>query len=70
MFIKAHDLNDGAKLLLNTDDISRVEECKAGCKVYFRSVADDFDRTRHQVMVPVEEDFSYFEFELYHGIGF
>ncbi len=61
MFIEVHDLNDGQKILINTDDISRIEERHAGCIIYFRTVADDFDGTKHQVSKPVQEDFNYFQ---------
>lgn len=63
-FIKVHDLNDGMTMLLNLDDISRVEGRNVGSVVYLRQTADDFDRTRHQVSVYVQEDIQYFTLNL------
>ena len=59
-FIKCHDIGEGLVVLLNPDDISRIEEKFYGCTVYLREVADDFDKTRHQVAIQVEEDIDYF----------
>ena len=58
MFFEVHDLNDGLRVLVNTDDVSRIEERNAGCVIYFKTTADDFDKTRHQVSLPVAEDYS------------
>ena len=66
MFIKVKDLNDGSGVLVNTDDISRIEERPAGCIIYFKSIADDFDGTKHQVSLAVEEDFNFFNWYLSH----
>lgn len=59
-FIKCHDIGEGLVIILNPDDISRIEEKFHGCSVYLREVADDFDKTRHQVAIQVEEDIDYF----------
>lgn len=59
MFFEVHDLNDGLKVLVNTDDVSRIEERPAGCTIYFKTTADDFDKTRHQVSLAVAEDYSH-----------
>ena len=58
MFIEVHDLNDKSSILLNVDDISRIEERRAGSIVYMRGVADDFDGTKHQISVLVAENYS------------
>lgn len=63
-FIKAHDLSDGMVVLFNLDDISRVEGRNVGSAVYLRQTADDFDRSRHQVVVYVQEDVDYFSMNL------
>lgn len=59
-FIKCHDINEGKIVILNPDDISRIEERFHCCLVYLREVADDFDKTKHQVVIQVEEDIDYF----------
>ena len=57
MFLQVHDLNDGVRMLINSEDISRVEERNAGCFIYLKTVASDFDKTIHQVGVAVSEDY-------------
>lgn len=59
-FIVTHDINDGNIVLLNEDNISRIEQRNFGCVVYMSEVADDFDRTKHQISVQVQEDIEYF----------
>lgn len=57
MFLQVHDLNDGMRMLVNSEDISRIEERHAGCFIYFKTVASDFDKTIHQVGISVSEDY-------------
>ena len=59
MFFEVHDLNDGLRSMINTDDVSRIEERAVGCVIYFKTTADDFDKTRHQVSLAVAEDYSH-----------
>lgn len=60
-FILVHDINDGATALINETDISRIESRFSGSIIYFKQTADDFDKTRHQVNLGVEEDIDYFK---------
>jgi hypothetical protein len=59
-FIVTHDINDGNIVLLNEEDISRIEQRHVGSVVYMSEVADDFDKTKHLVCVQVQEDIVYF----------
>ncbi len=56
-FIEGHNLNDGKKVLINTSDISTIEELNVGCAVHLKTVADDFDGTKHQVKVYLSENY-------------
>ena len=56
MFIEICDFYTSKRIILNTDDISRIEERndangKAYCAIYFRTVTDDFDGTKRQSLV-------------------
>jgi hypothetical protein len=60
-FIVTHDIDDGNIILLNEETISRIEQRSFGCVVYMSEVADDFDKTKHQISVQVQEDIEYFK---------
>ena len=54
MFIETYDRYTKRRVILNTDDVSRIEEQASGyCTIYFKTVADDFDGTKHQIKVDV-----------------
>ena len=57
MFLQVHDRNDGVRILINSEDISRIEERHAGCFIYLKTVASDFDKTIHQVGIAISEDY-------------
>ena len=64
MFINVHDINDGLRVMVNADDISRIEERSAGCIIYYKTSADDFDGSRHQTMTAVQETYDFFRGKL------
>jgi hypothetical protein len=57
-------MNDGLRVMVNTDDISRIEERSAGCIIYYKTSADDFDGSRHQTMTAVQETYDFFRGKL------
>lgn len=63
-FIRVTDMADGARVLVNIDDISRIESRNAGCAIYFRRTADDVDGTNRQVVMYTSEDFDYVESQI------
>lgn len=67
MFIEVHDRDTGLGMCLNTEDISRIEDRRDGCVVYAKTVADDYDKTKHQVAVAVQESFDSVVYRLSNG---
>lgn len=57
MMVELHDANDGLRVMVNLDDISRIEESSDGSMVYLKTVADDFDGKKHPVMIVVSETY-------------
>ena len=58
MFIEVKNFGKGFKSLINTDDISIVEETEDGCVICLREVADDFDKTKRQVRYEICENYA------------
>lgn len=59
-FIQVHDQADGTRALVNIEEVAKIEERAAGCAVYMRFFGDDYDRTKRQVVMYVNESFDYF----------
>ena len=59
-FIQMHDQADNARVLVNVEEIARIESRATGCAVYMRMVSEDYDKTHRQVVMYVSEDFEYF----------
>lgn len=59
MFLRFHSKDDNEDVLINTDDVSYIINGKEGVCFKMKSIADDFDETKHQVSIVVKEDFDY-----------
>lgn len=57
MFLKFCDKYNGKNILINVDDISHITEEDDGACFVMKTVADDFDKTKHPVKIAVKEDF-------------
>lgn len=63
-FIKAHDFYTDKWVILNEDDISKVEEQDDSTVVYYKHFATDLDGTVRQLRDIFKEDVEYFKWAL------